>query len=277
MKTFIQRKPILFSLLAPTLIMVIFLLSDTFITIKEYQKQIDIIYRFLFSIPMLYCIKQLYGYKSYKEIFSWKGTRKGLLASQGIILMSLLFILPEFWGENFNKTFINTAFLMIMQQIGTGLFEEGLFRGLLMGGMLQKWSHSIRGRLGMVLISGISFGLLHFMNFFSGSPLHSVLANMLFASIFGIVFASSYLYSKNLLIAMIIHAVYDIISHSKGQLFLIGINDPHFWDLYIKAYNFILYIYIPLIALFFTIKASPWKTDVHTSSEITYENLLDSM
>lgn len=277
MKTFIQRQPVLFSLLAPTLFMVIFLLADTFITIKEYEKQIDIIYRFLFSIPMLYCIQQLYGYKSYKEIFSWKGTRKGLLASQGIILMSLLFILPEFWGENFNKVFINTAFLMIMQQIGTGLLEEGLFRGLLMGGMLQKWSHSIRGRLGIVLISGISFGLLHFMNLFSGNPLHSVLANMLFASIFGIVFASSYLYSKNLLIAMIIHAVYDIISHSKGQLFLIGINEPHFWDLYIKAYNFILYIYIPLIALFFTIKASPWKANAHTSSEITHENLLDSM
>lgn len=277
MKTFIQRKPILFSLLAPTLIMLIFLLADTFITIQEYEKEIDTIYRFLFSIPMLYCIKQLYGYKSYKEIFSWKGTRNGLLASQGIILMSLLFILPEFWGNNFNKAFMNTAFLMIMQQIGTGLFEEGLFRGLLMGGMLQKWSHSIRGRLGMVLISGISFGLLHFMNFFSGNPLNSVLYNMLFASIFGIVFASSYLYSKNLLITMIIHAVYDIISHSKGRLFLIGISNSHFWDFYNKACNFILYIYIPLIALFFTLKALPWKTNAYINSETTHENLLDSM
>lgn len=172
---------------------------------------------------------------------------------------------------------MNTAFLMIMQQIGTGLFEEGLFRGLLMGGMLQKWSHSIRGRLGMVLISGISFGLLHFMSFFSGTPLNSVLYNMLFASIFGIVFASSYLYSKNLLITMIIHAVYDIITHSNGQLFLIGISDSHFWDLYSNVYNFILYIYIPLIALFFTIKAKPWGTNANISVETTHENLLDSM
>lgn len=277
MKVFIQRKPILFGLLTSTLIMLIFILSGIFITIQEYQKEIDIIYRFLFSLPMLYCIKQLYGYKNYKEIFSWKGTRKGLLASQGIILISLLCILPEFWGKIFNKAFMNTTFLMIMQQIGTGLFEEGVFRGLLMGGMLQKWSHSIRGKIGMVLISGISFGLLHFMNFFSGSPLNSVLYNMLFASIFGIVFASSYLYSKNLLITMIIHAVYDIITHSKGQLFLIGISDSHFWDLYSKVYNFILYIYIPLIALFFTIKAKPWGTNANISIETNHENLLDSI
>ncbi|MCL2321710.1 MAG: CPBP family intramembrane metalloprotease, partial [Oscillospiraceae bacterium] len=104
-------------------------------------------------------------------------------------------------------------------QIGVGLFEESLFRGLLMTAMLVKWGDTAQGRLAVALLSGVLFGTCHIINmFFNGSSLQFTLFNLVVAAALGFGFAAMYVYSRNLLGCMIVHAVYDFIANLSSQL-----------------------------------------------------------
>lgn len=46
----------------------------------------------------------------------------------------------------------------------TGLFEEILYRGFVMNGLLSHWGNSRKGVIKAVVISAVLFGVLHMIN-----------------------------------------------------------------------------------------------------------------
>lgn len=96
-----------------------------------------------------------------------------------------------------------------VQQLATGLFEETVYRGIVMK-PFEKYYSEKRWRIIAVVTSGLVFGLSHMFNFiFSGDVLGSI-RQALFTAIWGMFIAAIYMISDNLLLVIIIHAFWDI-------------------------------------------------------------------
>jgi membrane protease YdiL (CAAX protease family) len=96
--------------------------------------------------------------------------------------------------------------------LGAGLYEELVFRVLMMGGLLWLFRRLLKERtmqawVGAVLLSSLIFSLFHYIG-----PMGDAfqLASFMFRFIAGIVLAGLYLY-RGFGIAAVTHALYDIL------------------------------------------------------------------
>lgn len=94
---------------------------------------------------------------------------------------------------------------IILQQITTGFYEEVVFRGLVLEGYFEQKNRDWKRR---ILYASLSFGLFGLIHIFDGN-----LYTFVFTGIVGFSFATIYLKSRNILIPMILHFVYDIIAN----------------------------------------------------------------
>lgn len=213
MKKFAEKNPLLFGLVSGYGLLFIFLFVG-FLNVKlfdsEWVYRLDIILRFVFFIPAAALMKILYGGKIRGIIFGgsfrkaclfalplavyWLTQPLYLIGAVSLALPSVAYVVPS-----------------VLQQIGTGLFEEGVCRGLAMGGLPERWLETAKGRLLTAAIGGIPFGLIHIMNVVYGSDLYSALWNALYAGIWGLVIAVIYMYSGSLFACMAAHTLHDII------------------------------------------------------------------
>ena len=106
------------------------------------------------------------------------------------------------------------------QQIATGFFEESI-RVLLMIGMLKYWIDSPRGRIRTILITGLAFGLSHSLNFLFNESVLSCLLQVISCCLWGMFMGAVFMYSKNLTLLMLIHAVWDIVVRIPGAFFVL--------------------------------------------------------
>ena len=116
-----------------------------------------------------------------------------------------------------------------------------------MTAMLIQWSDTVKGRIIVVLISGIVFGVSHF---------NGGLFSVLITGILGIGFSAVYLYSKNLMICMLLHALYDVPAHLSHWIAELSENTLHHVLDDVQA--ILMYAVIPLFALFLCVKAKPF-------------------
>ncbi len=96
-----------------------------------------------------------------------------------------------------------------VQQLATGLFEETVYRGIVMK-PFEKYYSEKRWRIIAVVTSGLVFGLSHMFNFFFSGDVLGSIRQALFTAIWGMFIAAIYMISDNLLLVIIIHAVWDI-------------------------------------------------------------------
>lgn len=180
----------------------------------------DSFLRFLFSVPAVILMVKIYGCKI-KQILNIKGFGKGMFAALFVWTMCIAVVIVFICcTEKYKSVTLLSVVLLILTQISTGFMEEGLFRGLFMEGMLRKYGNSMKGRLVVVFISGTVFGSAHLINVFFGNSLDSAVSNVFFASLSGIAYAAIYMYSQNLIAAIVVHAVYDIFIHFEDLLIL---------------------------------------------------------
>jgi len=261
MKSFAQKKPVLFGIVSAIAVFVlhvvinftlISLFSSSVTTSQGYL--IDGVLRIIFFVPAVFLLGYIIKYDGFKFAFSTKGFAIGMFAAIPIFLC----MLPEFIGffniAQLDKELLSVFPARIFQQLTTGLFEEPLYRGLLITAILIKWGDKAKGRITAALISALVFGLVHFLNVFTGSG--GSITHVLKCFTVGIMFAAVYIYSGNLLSAMIMHSFYNIV---VAAMDLVIDKNEVFMLAYSIAYEAILLLVGPVIAIILIRKAKPFN------------------
>ncbi|MDE6314656.1 MAG: CPBP family intramembrane metalloprotease [Lachnospiraceae bacterium] len=190
-----------------------FLLMERLLLDWSYTEKwvyIDGTLRLLFGLAGLLILKGIRK-ETFVEQFKKKIDKKVIIYLVPIMIFFMLEITLFAFAENIIFSHINSFFLMWITQITTGLWEETACRGILMSGMLLKWSSTVKGRIACVMISGLLFGSLHFFSFIYGNDMISCLWSALYTSLWGMFMGAIYMVSDNLLLVMFIHAIWDIV------------------------------------------------------------------
>lgn len=95
--------------------------------------------------------------------------------------------------------------------IGTALFEEVLYRGLVLKLLLAKMGYSKKGIIGSCIISSVLFGIGHVSNIIAfGGDILPFVSQIIYCIAWGIFFAALFLRTKTLWIPIIIHALSNL-------------------------------------------------------------------
>ena len=214
---------------------------------------IDGTLRLVFFVPTVFLLGYIVKDNGFKFVFSTKGFAKGMFASIPIFLCLIPLACDFFNIAEVLKDGLPSFPARIYQQISVGVFEETLFRGLLITAILIKWGDKIRGRMLAMLATATLFALIHFLNVFSGSG--GDIFHVIKTFTMGIMLATVYIYSKNLLSAIVMHAVYDIVLFGTN---LIESQVNVFLYVYSIAYEAVLLLIGPVIAILLIRKAKPF-------------------
>lgn len=171
----------------------------------------------------------------------------------GIILLLPLFIpmwvnISQLTPEDLEKLSIYDYAVVGLDAFAVGAFEEILMRGILLNGFLIAFSHKKHGIWLAVISSSILFGIAHFVNLLSGSPLDSTLFQVFYATMFGIAFCAAYLRTNNLLIPILIHGIIDYLSFLQDAANPASTQDPGIMHLGIVVLTILVILFaIPAI------------------------------
>ncbi len=97
-------------------------------------------------------------------------------------------------------------FVVLFDSFLIGIAEEGMYRGILMGGLLRKLRP-----IAAIIISAVLFSLLHFLNILGGVGLSDVSNQMISTFFMGLFLGSAYLYTKNIWFPILFHFIWDYI------------------------------------------------------------------
>ena len=187
--------------------------------------------------------------------FRFKGVGKGFrLAGFGFVYIAISFFInfmqiPE---NGFIAPNILSLFIVILHPfIGTGLFEEVLYRGLVFKILLRKTGHSKRGVIFACVISSVIFGVLHLVNVFAGASVLSTISQVVHATATGLFFAAVFLRTKKLWIPILLHGLLNL----SAQIFnaivspdlLLKIPEPQTGTDAIGRTIYTLFIALPIL------------------------------
>lgn len=178
--------------------------------------------RFLFGGVTLFLIAA--NYKKQRSLYSLKEYFTNRFSAKTYIylfpfilyLISIL-VLPVFSNVHSFKAAGEFA-LNCLQQLGTGFYEEAV-RVLILCGLMKFLCGTRAGVVKTVIISGALFGLSHALNFLYGQDILSTLWQVVSCALWGAYMAAIFLYSRNLTLLMILHAVWDIVIRIPNAFF----------------------------------------------------------
>lgn len=183
--------------------------------------------RFVLGVIMLGTLYIVAG----KEIFTWtkKSGRYAFLRSSYLlglpfVLFAIQLILDSVKGFKDNGIAVVISYLLLSLCIG--FFEEGIYRGIMVNGLVKVFPKTRAGLWQAVVISGLIFGFIHVWTyiFAIGTNPVSVIVQMagktFVTGIFGLLLAVIYLKTKNIWVCMIVHALNDFLAF----LALIGLG-----------------------------------------------------
>ncbi len=163
--------------------------------------------RLVASVGIMLYIKHEYGMKL--------GIRKEKLFKgifwYGIVIFIFCLVMPFLSYEApeiaFSEALPILLFYLVVYMI-VGLFEEILCRGLLFNSFKAYWGDNKKGVYLSAFLSSLLFGCLHFFNL-NGSNTISTITQVIYATFFGMLFATIYYRSGNLLSCIILHGLVD--------------------------------------------------------------------
>ncbi len=225
--------------------------------------------RLVFGVFQLWIFVKLFDKKNWKNIINTQGLRKGLLASLGMILFTVYYITTYFtFGfGGFEGLTMPLLCAIILQQITTGFWEGLTFRAFFLEGIMIKIGDRWYGRLVAAFISATIFGMAHLIGI---SSLEQAIYRFITTGVIGLVFAAIYIYSKNILWSMIIHAIYDI---PANLISYVTYSQQHPIKVFLSQ-EYIFYGCYPLIgivAIIFIVVASPWEEKKANTEHITID------
>jgi membrane protease YdiL (CAAX protease family) len=215
LKTLSSRYPVLFSI-----IIIAFSVIFTEIRLEKYFKSYigiqsasyltGILGQGLCGLILIALISSLglFKYAGFTKPKQWRQ----LWLGWPVLLLSII----NGWSFFSGTMTIDTArprliILYVLLFLSTGLFEEILFRGVVLTVMLQKWGNNKKGIYQSVIISNLIFGLVHIINFFMGR--YSLLAAIVqtgYAQFVGVFFAACLLRNNSIWPVIFLHAVFNM-------------------------------------------------------------------
>lgn len=108
---------------------------------------------------------------------------------------------------------IRKIIIFTVMMLLVGIFEEVLFRGVILNSMINKWGYTKTGIIKSVILSSLIFGLCHLVNLlWYPTIIIGTATQVIYTFLNGILFASIYIRCKNIWSVIILHSVCDWLS-----------------------------------------------------------------
>lgn len=194
-----------------------------------------------------------------KEMFNWT-EKSGRYAFSRSICLLLYNCLASIWiivcMANYNnlvKDWLYQIIVCLLLSMSVAFFEEGLFRGIIVNGLVKVMSNTKAGICWAVVISGFIFGFAHvyqYVLYITVNPISiivQVICKIIVIGATGMLLATIYLKTKNIWVCMIIHALNDFLGFLGVSL--LNIRIPSSINVY-KTMNLEKFIpYLVMIVL----------------------------
>lgn len=176
--------------------------------------------RTVWGVIILLVGKKIYG-RTAKEIISFNGGKAALISGLGFIVYFVYYLADVGSGiKNIAGLTVGLFFSrVILQQVTTGFYEELNYRFLVLEGYFYG-KKSIKNKLIYAFLSFVLFGAVHIIN---GWDTYTFLQT----GTIGFAFAVMYIKSRNVLIPMLFHFIYDVFANltvymewNNSQMFL---------------------------------------------------------
>ncbi len=174
---------------------------------------------------------------------------KGMSASWFILGVSVLtFTLSSLEAQEYPFV-IPSAYLLLLvvaEQLLIGIFEEFLFRGVILNMLLEKGQENPTNKVSAILISSVLFGLVHLLNLFDHPDLILFTVSQVFyATFIGIYLAVLYLKTRNIWVVALCHAAIDLAGALPQILYVYpetAVSDISMGDFWLNMLNFLFVV-----------------------------------
>ena len=172
-----------------------------------------IAYQLVLSVIGIFLMKKLQVLD--EDDFKFKNIGKGFLLGWVMLLIAaIMFVMnltspPE--GGFLTPTPLYLITVILYPFIVSALFEEVVFRGLVLKILLKKMGGSKKGIIGAFITSAALFGVVHSVHLFWDTPL-SVFSSVVFATGGGFFLGAIYLRTKTLIVPILLHALFNLSS-----------------------------------------------------------------
>lgn len=204
--------------------------------------------RTLFGLAELAIFMKVFHKEKWTDVINVTHVKDGLLAGSGLIVYTILIAVVMAVGMSsmINTTFAILFSCLICQQLTTGFWEELTFRVFLLEGYFQRRGRTRLCRLAYAGISFVIFGGVHAIECDNFGDAVDV---FLVTGVFGFVYAAIYLYSHNILAAMLLHFIYDIAANFQQFVDVWNEESPLFYVLnnYVATAGYLLMLIISLV------------------------------
>lgn len=187
---------------------------------QELEWYLAFAFKTICSILPVYLMFQ-FGFK--KAVTGSGGGIKGFLLCVPAFLVALdnFPFLPLVCGDLAFNGAIGGLFPYVLYCLSIGILEETIFRGTIFPLFLYKFQHDKKGAFWAVAASSAIFGAMHLLNLFGGfSPM--VFLQVGYSFLIGCMCATALLFSGNIIVPIIIHALFDVGGFLTDSGFCVG-------------------------------------------------------
>lgn len=183
------------------------------------QRLAETIGRLLASIGIVLIYRRILDITSFG--MQKQNLLSGMLTGGFMFVVLVLNALDSIGGLPENSIVMPSVYMIIIviiEQIFVGIFEEFLFRGLVLNTLLAKMKHNgFKEKLVAIVVSSFLFGIVHLLNLFSEPQMiNNTLAQVFYAVFIGIFLGALYLRTNNIWVVAIYHALVDVVSELPG-------------------------------------------------------------
>jgi membrane protease YdiL (CAAX protease family) len=243
-KDFAMRQPFLFAIFLILSSLVVEILAGVLVVVLFRVQQADLIFApIVLIITTLYLVFILWSFGWLKAAgVATLGSWKGWLAALVLLIYYLLELIYSFFGEFSFTVPPNAVSGLKVASVFTGaMFEEILFRGVILYALVCVWGTTRKGVLKAVLISALLFGGIHALNAIGGDP-SEVLGQIVIALFESVWLGAIVLVWGSIWPVVFIHGVTDWVLQTKA----LSYADYHGTA---SSYTLAVLLGLPLVAL----------------------------
>lgn len=193
------------------LIIVIFVMYFFAVSLFNEGLYDKLLWEFLIRITVSLIFMYFLIRYGYKEMFACKISRSTLVFIIPAVLVAVNnFPISAFVSGRYSIVESKLMFLMFgLDSLGVGVFEEIIFRGVVLLVLLQYFPKTKQGNFLAIVVSGLIFGISHFVNLGYGSAIDGVLLQVGYSFLMGMMWAVIYIKTRNIWIVALLHALYN--------------------------------------------------------------------
>ena len=157
--------------------------------------------------------------------------------------------------------------LLTLDALFIGAFEELAFRGTLLPLLLKKFGTTKKGFLWTVILSSAIFGLFHLLNLLEGAGIGATLLQVGYSFLIGGMCAIVYLKTGDLIACILIHGVYDL-----GGALVPTLGSGELWDLPTVILTVLLSVIVTAWMLYLLFQMTPIQKEEKEESHVGRRN-----